>query len=78
MATINTLVTELQDEENRGFYERRALELGADTLLELHDESTAYCTAHPGTNPVKHFAYMVEHRRSGACQTTSGTGQAAT
>ena len=50
---------------NRGFYEQRALELGAETLLELHEESTAYCTAHPGTNPTKHFAYMIEHRRSG-------------
>jgi Replication initiator protein A len=66
MATINTLVAELQDEANRGFYEQRALELGAETLLELHEESTAYCTAHPGTNPTKHFNYMIEHRRSGA------------
>jgi hypothetical protein len=66
MATINTLVAELKDEKNRGFYEQRALEFGADTLLELHEESTTYCTAHPGTNPAKHFAYMVEHRRRGA------------
>jgi hypothetical protein len=64
MATINTLVAELGDEENRGFYEQRALELGTDTLMELHEESTVYCMAHPGTNPAKHFAYMVEHRRS--------------
>jgi hypothetical protein len=65
MATINTLVAELGDEGNRGFYEQRALELGAEALLELHEESTSYCTAHPGTNPTKHFAYMIEHRRSG-------------
>jgi Replication initiator protein A len=65
MATINTLVAELRDEGNRAFYEQRALELGAETLLELHEESTSYCTAHPGTNATKHFAYMIEHRRSG-------------
>lgn len=63
MATINTLVAELQDEGNRGFYEQRALELGAEVLLELHEESTSYCTAHPGTNAAKHFAYMIEHHR---------------
>ena len=65
MATINTLVAELKDERNRPFYEQRALELGAETLLELHEESTTYCTAHPGTDVTKHFAYMIEHRRSG-------------
>ena len=66
MATINTLVAELKDERNRPFYEQRALELGAETLLELHEESTAYCTAHPDTDVTKHFAYMIEHHRSSA------------
>jgi hypothetical protein len=64
-ATINTLVAELGDGGNRAFYEQRALELGAETLPELHQESITYCTAHPGTNATKHFAYMIEHRRSG-------------
>jgi hypothetical protein len=71
MATINTLVAELQDERNRSFYEQRVLELGAETLLELHEESTVYCTEHPSTNVTKHFAYMIEHRRSGARYRTS-------
>jgi hypothetical protein len=46
-------------------HQPRDTTIGAETLLKLLEESTSYCMAHPGTNATKHFAYMIDHRRSG-------------
>ena len=66
MAAINTIMAELKDERSRSFYEQRALELGADALLELYDQSIAYCTEHADTDRTKHFVFMVERHRGAA------------
>jgi plasmid replication initiation protein len=66
MAAINTIMAELKDERSRSFYEQRALELGADALLELYDQSIAYCGEHADTDRAKHFVFMVERHRGAA------------